>query len=467
MRSSPYLIPLIVGCAYLMQSLDSTVIATALPAIGRSFGEDPVRLNVAITSYLLSLAVFIPISGWLADRFGGRTVLAVAIAIFTVASVLCGLSTSVPELVTSRTIQGIGGAMMVPVGRLIILKAMPKADLVQAMSYLTVPAVMGPALGPPLGGFIATYGSWRWIFFVNVPIGALGILLVMRFITDAREPDVAPLDWRGFGLTSIGLAALLYGFETMGRDIIPTWAVVALIAVGATCLSLFAIHARLTPHPIVDPELLRLPTVAASVLGGGLFRIGVGALPFLLAMQLQLGFGLSPFASGLITFVSAVGALFTKPAAAPMIRRVGFRRLMIANGVIGAAFLLACALFTADTPHTVILTALFIGGFFRSLQFTCMGTLGYAEVPPEMISRANTLATMAQQLFLSLGVGLAALILHTSERVRGSMGIDSFDVVPAYLIVGTLGLLSIVYFVRLDPHVGAEMSGHRPRERGR
>jgi EmrB/QacA subfamily drug resistance transporter len=460
---SPYLVPLIVGCAYLMQSLDSTVIATALPEIGKTFGEDPVRLNVAITSYLLSLAVFIPISGWLADRFGGRTILVLAIGIFTVASVLCGLSHSVPELVAARTLQGIGGAMMVPVGRLIILRAMPKADLVQAMSYLTVPAVMGPALGPPLGGFIATYGSWRWIFFINVPIGLVGVLLVMRFIANVREEHVPPLDGRGFALTGIGLAALLYGFETMGRGIIPTWVVIALLGLGAACLVLFTIHARLTPDPIVDPELLRLPTVAASVLGGGLFRIGVGALPFLLAMQLQVAFGLSPFASGLITFIGAIGALFTKPAAPPIIRALGFRRVMIVNGVIGAIFLFACALFTAATPHIVMLATLFVGGFFRSLQFTCIGTLGYAEVPPAMMSRANTLATMAQQLFLSLGVGLAALILHVSEHVRGATAMEAIDVVAAYLIIGFLGLLSVLYFIPLHPNVGADMSGHRPR----
>ncbi|HTI87699.1 MAG TPA: MFS transporter [Alphaproteobacteria bacterium] len=459
---SPYLVPVIVGCAYLMQSLDSTVIATALPEIGKTFGEDPVRLNVAITSYLLSLAVFIPISGWLADRFGGRTILVLAIGIFAAASVLCGISQSIPELVGARIVQGFGGAMMVPVGRLIILRTMPKADLVQAMSYLTVPAVMGPALGPPIGGFIATYGSWRWIFFINVPIGIVGVLLVMRFIANVREEHVPPLDLRGFVLTGVGLAALLYGFETMGRDFLPLWAVIGLLGVGAACLALFAIHARLTPEPIVDPELLRLPTVSASVLGGGLFRIGVGALPFLLAMQLQVAFGLTPFASGLITFIGAVGALFTKFAAPPTIRNLGFRRVMIANGVIGAIFLFACALFSAETPHIVMLAILFVGGFFRSLQFTCIGTLGYAEVPPAMMSRANTLATMAQQLFLSLGVGLAALILHVSERARGGTAMTTTDIVVAYVIIAALGLLSVLYFVRLHPNVGADMSGYRP-----
>jgi EmrB/QacA subfamily drug resistance transporter len=461
MRSSRYLVPLIVGCAYFMQSLDATVIATALPAIGRSLGEDPVRLNVAITSYLLSLAVFIPISGWLADRFGCRTVLIAAIAIFTVASVFCGLSDTVPELVVARTLQGIGGAMMVPVGRLIILKTMPKADLVQAMSLLTVPAVMGPALGPPLGGFLVTYGSWRWIFYLNVPIGIVGIFLVAHYIVNTREDSVPPMDWRGFALTGIGLAALLYGFETMGRGMIPSGVVMTLLAIGATCIALFFLHAKHVPHPIVDPTLLRIPTVASSVIGGGLFRIGVGALPFLLAMQLQIGFGLSPFASGLITFVSAVGALGTKPAAPLIIRRLGFRRVMIGNALVGALFLIACALFTPSTPHAILLAVLFVGGFFRALQFTCMGTLGYADVPTAMMSRANTLATMAQQLFLSLGVGLGAMILHLSQTLRGAPAMAAIDAVPAYLFIGLLSLLSVFYFIRLAPNVGEEMSGHR------
>lgn len=444
-----------------MQSLDSTVIATALPAIGESLGVNPVRLNVAITSYLLSLAVFIPISGWLADRFGGRTILSTAIAIFTVASVFCGLSNSMLELVAARTLQGIGGAMMVPVGRLIILKSLPKTDLVQAMSLLTVPAVMGPALGPPLGGFLATYGSWRWIFYLNVPIGVLGILLVWRYIADARESDVPPMDWRGFALTAIGLAALLYGFETMGRGVIPNGIVVALIILGVSAIALFFAHAKRVPHPIVDPTLLKLPTVASSVIGGGLFRIGVGALPFLLAMQLQIGFGLSPFASGLITFISAIGALFTKPTAPPIIRTFGFRRVMIGNAFIAGVFLFACALFTPSTPHIIILALLFVGGFFRSLQFTCIGTLGYADVPAPMMSRANTLATMAQQIFLTLGVGLSALILHFSQAARGASAMTPADVVPAYLAIGALSLLSSIYFIRLAPNVGAEMSGHK------
>jgi MFS family permease len=340
---------------------------------------------------------------------------------------------------------------------------MPKADLVQAMSYLTVPAVMGPALGPLLGGFLATYGSWRWIFFLNIPIGALGIFLVTRFIANVKEDSVPPMDWRGFALTAIGLASLLYGFETMGRGVIPTVAVIGLIAVGITGIGLFFLHAKRAPHPVVDPALLKLPTVASSVLGGGLFRIGVGALPFLLAIQLQIGFGLSPFSAGLITFISAVGALGTRPATTPIVRAFGFRRVMIGNAFIAAGALFVCALFTSETPRLIMLGVLFVGGFFRSLQFNCIGSLGYADVPAAMMSRANTLATMAQQLFLTLGVGLSALILHFSQAWRGETIATAADVIPAYLFIGCLSLLSVLYFIRLAPNVGEEMSGHKSR----
>ncbi|MGH7881115.1 MAG: MFS transporter, partial [Candidatus Binataceae bacterium] len=269
-------VPTIVGCALFMQTLDSTVIATALPVIARSMGQNPIRLNLAITSYLLSLAVFIPISGWAADRFGARTVFRLAIALFTLGSILCGLSSTLTELVLARVVQGFGGAMMVPVGRLVVLRIVPKSRLVEAMSWLTIPAVLGPVFGPPVGGFIVTYSSWRWIFFMNVPIAILGVILVTLYIPDIRQEETIPLDFRGFVLTGLGLAGLVFGFETLGRAMLPASVVLTVMTTGVVCTVLYLWHSRRVANPIVDLTLMRIPTFAASVLGGGFARMGIG-----------------------------------------------------------------------------------------------------------------------------------------------------------------------------------------------
>src|SRR5580704_17682521 len=349
--SNAQLAPLIVGCALLMEMLDATIISTALPVIARSMHEDPIRLNLAITSYLLSLAVFIPISGWMADKYGARTIFRSAIVIFTCGSILCG-------------------AMMVPVGRLIVLRMVRKSELVTAMSYLTVPAILGPVLGPPLGGFIVTYYSWRWIFFINVPIGIIGFVLVTIFIENIREEEVFPLDFRGFMLTGFGLAGLVLGFEMVGRGVLPVPVVIAILAGGLLCSVAYVLHARRVKYPIIDLKLINITTFAKSTIGGGLFRMGIGALPFLLAMLLQLVFGLSPFESGMLTFTSAAGALFMKVTAVPVIRRYGFRNVLIVNGIIASLVLMSYALFRPTTPHFIIILALLSGGFLRSLQFT-------------------------------------------------------------------------------------------------
>jgi EmrB/QacA subfamily drug resistance transporter len=457
-----FLAPIIVGCALFMEMLDATVISTALPAMARSLHEDPIKLNLAITSYLLSLAVFIPISGWMADRFGARTVFRTAIIIFTTGSVFCGFSNSLPELVASRILQGFGGAMMVPVGRLIVLKTIAKSELVTAMSYLTVPAVLGPVVGPVIGGFIVTYYSWRWIFFINVPIGMIGIMLVTWYIPNIREDEVFPLDLRGFLLTGFGLAGMVFGFESIGRGIISPSIIMCVMATGGMCMALYILHSQRIDYPIIDMDLMKIPTFSAATLGGGLFRMGIGALPFLLAMLLQVVFGLSPFASGLLTFTSAAGALFMKMTATPIIRRLGFRSVLISNGVLSAFIMMSYALFRPTTPHAVIVLALLSGGFFRSLQFTALGTLAYADVPDRLMSNASSLSSMAQQLFLSLGVALGAMLLHMSLGAHGGH-LTTRDFTPAFVVMGVLALLSSLLFIPLEYHAGDEVSG---RQRG-
>jgi EmrB/QacA subfamily drug resistance transporter len=453
------LVPLIVACAMFMQSLDSTVIATALPTIARSLGESPLRLNVAITCYLLSLAVFIPISGWTADRFGARRVFTGAIVVFTLGSIGCGYADSLPALVAARILQGMGGAMMVPVGRLVLLRTVPKSDLVRAMSYVSIPALVGPVMGPPLGGFIVTYASWRWIFFINIPIGILGIVLVNLLVADLKETGRRPFDFGGFALTGVGLATLAFGFENVGRGALPAAAVVALLAIGVACTAFYLRHARRVSHPIIDLALMRIPTYASATIGGFLFRMGLGALPFLLPLMLQVGFGLNALSSGLLTFASAAGAMTMKMTAAQILRTLGFRIVLVGDAVISALFLFAYSFFRPDTPHLVIFVALLAGGFFRSLQMTSINTLSYADVPPAMLSRATSLTSMAQQLSQTAGVASGALLLQLLLTLRGETTLTAADFYPAFMGVAMISMASVPFFLRMSPDAGAEVSG--------
>jgi EmrB/QacA subfamily drug resistance transporter len=458
-------VALMVACALFMQNLDSTVIATALPVIARALHEDPLRLNLAITSYLLSLAVFIPVSGWMADRYGARIVFCSAIAVFTLGSAGCGLANSLPELVAARIFQGMGGAMMVPVGRLVLLRTVPKSELVRALAFLSLPALLGPVIGPPLGGFIVTYSSWRWIFYINLPVGVLGIVLGRLFIVDAEERETAPLDLRGFVLAGAGLAALTFGLEAVGRGALPVMVVGGLIVGGTICFALYLLHARHASYPIIDLALMRIPTFATAIFAGSLFRIGIGALPFLLPMLLQVGFGMNALNSGLVTFASAAGAMTMRLTATPVIRRLGFRRVLVYNTVISSLFLIGYGFFGPSTPRSAIFLALLAGGFFRSLQFTAVNTLAYADVSPALMSRATSFASMAQQLSVSFGVGIAALLLHVTVMVRGEATLSASDFPYTFFAVAVVSAGSVFLFMRLAPEAGAEVSGHRRRER--
>ena len=450
---------LIVSCALFMQSLDSTVIATALPTIARALDESPLTLNVAITCYLLSLAVFIPISGWTADRFGARRVFSAAIVVFTLGSIGCGMANSLAALVAARILQGMGGALMVPVGRLVLLRTVEKSDLVRAMSYVSVPALIGPVMGPPLGGFIVTYWSWRWIFFINIPIGVLGIVLVNMLIGNLKEGGRRPFDFGGFVLTGVGLASLAFGFENVGRGALPKVVIAALLIIGAACTVLYVRHARRVDHPIIDLALFRIPTYAAASIGGFLFRMGLGALPFLLPLMLQVGFGLDALSSGLLTFASAAGAMTMKMTAARIIRTLGFRIVLVGDAMISALFLFGYSLFRPTTPHLVIFLALLAGGFFRSLQMTSINTLSYADVPPAMLCRATSLTSMAQQLSQTVGVATGALLLQVVLALRGGGALTAPDFYPAFVGVAMISLLSVPFFFKMSPDAGAEVSG--------
>jgi EmrB/QacA subfamily drug resistance transporter len=456
------LIPLIVALALFMENMDSTVIATSLPAIAADIGTNPLALKLAVTSYLLSLAIFIPASGWTADRFGARTVFRAAIGVFMLGSIGCAMSTSLGHFVLARILQGMGGAMMTPVGRLILIRSVDKRALVDAMALVTMPALVGPMLGPPVGGFITTYFTWHWIFLINLPIGLLGIALISRYIDNVRAEEHPPFDFIGMALSGIGVAGLAFGLSVAGLDYLPTTVVLALIAVGTIFTTCYILYARRNPAPVLDLSLFAFPTFRASVVGGFLFRMGIGALPFLLPLLLQVGFRLSPFHSGLITFSSAVGAFAMKAIGARILRRFGFRSILIFNALVSAGFLAACASFTPDVPTAVIIGLLLIGGFFRSLQFTSINTIAYAEVDPRRMSRATSLFSVGQQLSLSAGVAVGALAVEVTMRMNGQAALTAADFPPAFLLVAAISASSAWIFFRLPHDAGAELADRLP-----
>jgi EmrB/QacA subfamily drug resistance transporter len=466
MEQPPYnrIVPLIVATALFMENMDSTVIATSLPAIARALGTNPLALKLAVTSYLLSLAICIPASGWTADRFGARNVFRGAIGVFVLGSIGCAASHSLEQFVFARIVQGMGGAMMTPVGRLIMVRSVDKKLLVNAMSLVTIPALIGPICGPPLGGFITTYASWHWIFLINVPIGIVGVVLASRYIANVRIEHHDPFDFIGFVLSGLAIAGLAFGLSVMGLDFLPAGVVAALISLGAISAVAYVFHSRRIAAPILDLSLLKLPTFRASIVGGFLFRMGVGALPFLLPLLLQIGFHLTPFQSGLITFTSALGSMFMKAAVAGVLNRYGYRDVLIYNALISSAFLSACAAFLPGVPYWAMIVVLLAGGFFRSLQFTSINTIAYAEVESKRISRATTMVAAAQQLALSTGVAVGALVVEITLRLKGSTTMGVTDFPPAFLIVSVLSASAALIFMELPTDAGAELT-NRKRDR--
>ncbi|MDF0606345.1 DHA2 family efflux MFS transporter permease subunit [Neisseriaceae bacterium TC5R-5] len=456
--ASGMLTPLIVATALFMENMDATVIATSLPDIAQDLSVNPLSLKLALTSYLVSLAVFIPISGWVADKFGARTIFCSAIIVFVIGSLLCAASESLEWFVVSRFIQGMGGAMMVPVGRLVILKTVNKAELVKALSYLTIPALLGPVIGPPLGGLISTYFHWRWIFLINVPIGILGLILAKKHIVNLKEDQVPPLDWLGFALIGIGLSLLMLGLATEGKHMLSAEVSIGLVLLGALLLLLYVMHYHRCQHPLLNLSLLRTKTFHASVVGGFAFRVGVGAIPFLLPLMLQLGFGFSAFASGLLTCATAIGALFMKTIVVHILQRFGFRRVLIVNSILVGISIGVYALFTASTPHVLMLAILLAGGCLRSLQFTGLNAIAFADIKPADMSQATSLSSVAQQLAAGVGVTLGALVVQVVGAMQGHLQVVASDFAWAFVFMAVITILSSVIFMRLDNQAGAQLT---------
>ncbi|MFA7305859.1 MAG: DHA2 family efflux MFS transporter permease subunit [Hyphomicrobium sp.] len=451
------LIPLIVATALFMENMDATVLATSLPAIAKDLSVNPINLKLALTTYLLALAVFIPASGWMADRFGAKNIFRAAMVVFAIGSIACALSTGLLSLVAARVLQGMGGAMMTPVGRLIVLRTVPRAEIIGAIAWLSIPALVGPVVGPPLGGFITTYFNWRWIFWINIPVALLGLALITRFIPDVREDAPSRFDLRGFLLIGPGLSLFLTGVTLIGVGLATPETIGALILLGAALLAAYVWHAMGVPEPLIDLNLLSIPTYRAGVVGGFLFRVGLGAGPFLLPLLFQAGFGLTAFQSGMLTFATGVGALFMKTQVATILARFGFRRVLLINAIVSSLFALLPAVFTIDTPALMIILLFLAGGLSRSLQFTSLNTLAYADIPPELLSRATSFAAVCQNLSGSVGVTIAAIGLELVQKVEGGTAIEAAHFPPVFLLIAAISASSVFMFIQLSKSAGASL----------
>ncbi len=458
------LIALIVGCAFFMEMLDGTVIATALPQMARSFHEQPVNLAIGMSSYLIALAIFIPSSGWIADRFGSKTTFAWAIVVFTLASVLCGFANALLPFIAARMLQGIGGAMMVPVGRMVVMRSSDKRDLIRLTQYITTPGLVAPVLGPPIGGFITTYATWRWIFFLNIPIGIAGLVLVLLFMHNHRIEERRSFDVVGFVLSGTGLAALVFGLDQLARPSVAPSSIALLLGGGAIVTAAAIVYLRRAKHPILDLSLWQIPTFARGTLfAGTAFRVVIGTTLLLWPLLFQVGMGMTAFASGLVIIGCACGDLTMKAYALRILRTFGFRRTLVINGLIAACALSLCATFTASTPVAAIVAVLFLIGLSRSVQIGSFNALTYVDVPPHRMSAATSLASTIQQLAWGIGVAVATSILAMVALVRhpGVSGDTIDDFRFAFIPIAALAVFSALDFLRLDPHAGAEATGHR------
>ena len=452
------LIPMTVAIAFMMEQIDTTVITTALPSMAASFGRSAVSLNLAITAYLISLAVFIPVSGWVADRFGMRRTFITALCIFTLGSLCCGVAPGFWSLIAMRVLQGVGGAMMTPVGRLILLRSFPRRDLVRAMTYFTVPLIIGPTIGPILGGLITHYFGWRWIFLVNLPVGLVGMAAAWRFVREHRLTSPPRFDMPGFLMTGAALVLFQIAIQCLGeRGYLPLAGL--LCAAAALIFAGYARYMRGRAHPALDLRLLRIPSFRIGVLSGGVSRIGLNSVSFLLPLMLQLGFGYSPIHSGLLTFIGSFGTLLIRPLVSRMLRLLGFGRLLSLNAIYGAMGVAGFALIGNGTSDWIILAWVLLAGIGRGLQFTTLNTVSFVETSAEQLSRSTSFSGVAQQLTMGLGVAIAAALLQILGRSAVGISVETFHHV--FLVMAALTLLSIPGFLMLSPEIGSAVSGYR------
>ncbi|WP_416427597.1 DHA2 family efflux MFS transporter permease subunit [Pseudomonas sp. App30] len=452
-------IALLVAVTFFMENLDATVIATALPQMAKDFGEAAVSLNVGISAYLLAVAIFIPLSGWLADRLGARGVFAGAITLFTLASILCAAAPNLEWFVAARVLQGIAGALMVPVGRLVVLRVTEKKDLVRMMAIIIWPGLAAPMLGPPIGGFIVTHFTWPWIFYLNIPLGIIACLVALRLIPNSRPAEPRPFDGLGFVLLASACAAWFLGLESLGSSNSGQLQRGALLVLAGAVLTFASIrHCRRHPTPLLPLGAAAIASFRASIVGGTLFRLSITALPLLLPLLLQVGFGMSPVDAGMLVLAIFVGDLSMKPFTTRLMRRFGLRRVLVVNGLVGVASILCCLTFQANTPWYWMAFVLFVSGLSRSMQFTSYNAVGFCEIPQERMSQASTLFSLFFQLGMALGVAVSALLLQLAMKVQGhGDALQVSDFHWAFVGIAVIGLLALIDAAKLPREVGAQV----------
>jgi len=452
------MLPWLVAVAFFMESLDTTILNTATPVISRALGVGVLSMKSVLASYTLSLAVFIPISGWMADRFGTRRVFASAIGLFTLGSLLCGLAPNIHLLVACRILQGFGGAMMVPVGRLTLVRTFAKSELIQAMSFVAIPGLIGPMLGPLAGGLIVGYLHWRMIFFLNLPVGLVGLVLVYLHLPDYGGADRKPLDALGLILFGSGIALLSYVLEIFGEHTLRPAEVLGLLALSLALIFGYGLHALKAPYPLLKLGLFRIRTFASAVSGSFITRLGIGGVPFLLPLLYQVGLGLTPIQSGLLIMPQAAAAMSTKVIMPRLLGRLGYRTVLISNTVILGLLLMVFATIRPGTPIWLIVIQAFVYGALTSTQYTSMNTLVYADVPQADASSASSIASTLQQLSISFGVAAAGLttVLFVPSSEGAKPAAITSGLHEAFLVLGAFTLLSTLVFVRLRKDDGAD-----------
>jgi EmrB/QacA subfamily drug resistance transporter len=457
------LLPWLVAVAFFMQSLDTTILNTAVPAIAKAMDVTPLNMKSVLASYTLSLAVFIPISGWMADRFGTRRVFASAIGIFTLGSLLCGASVNITMLVACRVLQGVGGAMMMPVGRMTMVRTFPKSDLIRAMSFVAIPSLIGPMLGPIFGGLIVHYLHWSVVFFVNIPVGLAGLYLVYRFLPDYREAKTHALDIVGLILFGSGIALLSYVLEVFGEHSLGDFEMIGLLALSAALLVGYGLKATHTPFPLLQLSLFRLRTFRAAVSGSFFSRLGLGGIPFLFPLLYQIGLGYSPIQSGLLVMPQAMAAMGLKVIVPRILAWLGYRTVLVGNTMILGVLIMLFGTIDVGTPAWRIALQAFILGFFTSTQYTSMNTLVYADVTAKQTSAASTIASTGQQMSISFGVASASLIaaMFVPETLRDDPAALIHGVHGAFLVLGLMTMASAIVFMELRKNDGGSISGKK------